>query len=84
MVLCDHGINHAGERHGCDGCCKAVVRQYDVGAVTQEVTNETQLVEMENLIREIRLKPEVGYDNLKKLDAVVERLLATWNNPPRA
>ncbi len=19
---CVHGINHSGERHGCDGCCK--------------------------------------------------------------
>lgn len=22
MVMCSHGINHSGERHGCDGCCK--------------------------------------------------------------
>lgn len=21
MVMCSHGINHSGERHGCDGCC---------------------------------------------------------------
>lgn len=25
MGLCDHGINHRGERHGCDGCCDASV-----------------------------------------------------------
>lgn len=22
VVYCDHGINHSGKRHGCDGCCK--------------------------------------------------------------
>lgn len=30
MALCEHGINHAGERHGCDGCCKKIETQVDV------------------------------------------------------
>ncbi len=25
MTFCPHGINHSGERHGCDGCCKSVI-----------------------------------------------------------
>lgn len=44
MGLCDHGINHRGERHGCDGCCKRAPVARDASGDAPVLDDERKLL----------------------------------------
>ena len=58
--------------------------KYGLGNVVHEVTEEAQLLKLEDLVARIRRDPETSYENLQKLERLVKHLLQTWNNPPSA
>lgn len=72
MTYCSHGINHAGERHGCDGCCcpgadipsdytQAPTPRTDIHAIEKERDDAKALLQMA-----IHWS-EGAYDELRKL-----------------